>query len=171
MNLGRLNKTKSKKSQIQMAESVGVVIIILIMIMIGIAIYSSYSRNKYKEELQQANEINTLKLANTVSTLPELHCTNNKINCIDILKVKAFINLMNSSDSRFFYSSYFGDAYITITQILPNSSSFFPREEIVLYEKIPEEYISKSPVFIPVNLYNPITETRGFAILTVERYT
>ncbi|MEM4259657.1 MAG: hypothetical protein QXG00_00315 [Candidatus Woesearchaeota archaeon] len=153
-----------------MAESVGVVIIILIMIIIGIAIYSSYNRNKYNEEIQQASEINTLKLANIVSSLPEIHCTNNKISCIDILKVIAFINLMESSDSRFFYSSFFGNAYISIIQVLPNSSTFFENEEIVLYENIPEEYVLKNPVFIPINLYNPITNTRGFAILKVERY-
>lgn len=157
---------KRKKAQIQLGESTAVVIVIIILVFLGLVVYFGFWKTGQGEKISKQREVQSINLALTVSYLPELHCTflgRSSSTCFDAIKASHFQEMGSVRDWQMHYFNYFGYAKIELIQVYPNETKF------TIYDNQKGEAQSESPIFIPVNIYDPITDKNGFGYLNVTK--
>lgn len=174
-------RLKQKTAQIKMFETIAVLIIFFILLAAGFAFYSNFERHSIKTEQMEQESKEAIEIAQRASLIPELICSSETVtdNCFDLYKVMSFSEMIpneSNMDERMYYYYLFGLSNITIT-VHPLKN--FEREGYVLndsrkrfsiYENIPNTYTSKSVLFYPIIVYEPIYEINHFGVLRVEVY-
>ena len=168
------NKTnaKNKSAQIQMGETIAVIVIITIMIFFGLAFYSKIKTLDLNEQVDKYNQLDTIQLANTVANMPELLCSKQQVidvNCVDKYKIMALQESIADGAGNpafFYYNNIFGNSRIKVIQIYPRNF-----EDKLIYENNMTANQSIETVLIPVNIYDPITGSNAFGVLSVESYS
>jgi hypothetical protein len=157
----------SKKSQIQMMETIMVLIIFFIIVVLGLMFYFRILNENNLEAQEKLKEHSSIEVAQLASTLPELQCFEDKSNCIDILKLEAYSELLTVEDFASYYFDYFGYSNITVQQIFP----FGVEKEWQLYLNKPDNFNkSRLTTFFPIVLYNASADVNYFGFINIEVY-
>ena len=159
--------TKMKKSQIKMGESVAVLFIFFILVIMGIVFWSRYSQTTIREQQETDILSRAIKIAQTVSFLPELQCSTLeviKFSCFDLYKIEAMKTIMEGADARQYYFDSFSFANITVYSIYPE------REEWNVYDFTGGNISGYVTTQIPVAIYNPVTMKFSFGYVNVAAY-
>lgn len=163
----------SKKAQLQMTESISVIIIITFIIVIGVVFYSKLKASDIQEIQQGQFALSAVQTAQRLSSLPELTCSTASVqdsSCIDLYKAQALAGQMRDSSTYAFYTSYFGDAKITLEPIFPLSPGF--SSPITLYENNASNTLQSGlETHIPFAVLDPAAHTVYFAILHVTSFS
>lgn len=161
----------------QMTESVFVVFIILIIIVMGFVIYSKFQETSIKENERMIRNIEIIKMAQKMSSWPELECSlhgTQRFVCLDAAKLTTlgdFIQTSRQTDSYGF--NYYYDALkkarITIKELYPPLSNADNLNQWVLYNNPGRTPVSDL-VLIPVNIYHPVSKTFSMGIIELQIY-
>ena len=151
------------KAQVQIMDTISIMLIFFIIIVIGFLFYLRVSSSSQIDKLSKAQELESIRVSQTISFLPELQCSSKNIvkdNCFDKYKLDMFKMFGTAKKDQYYPFFYYSN--ITINEIYPNSGNWN------IYSKIGNGTSYKT--FIPILLYNPITKTNAFGILTVQSY-
>ena len=170
-------KPETKKAQIQMIETIFVVFIILIIIVLGFVVYSKFQEGALKEQQKALRNMRVIELDHRLSAWPELECSvasTSKFVCIDETKLMVLGSFINESkkQSTYAFNYYFDllrNSKITVTEIYPSNTMTLSEDYWILYEN-PGKTRTTEVVWVPVNLYNPLTKNYAFAIMELEIY-
>lgn len=150
-------------------ENIAIMIVFFILLAMGLLFYGAWQRGTIKESIQEQFTKEAIKIALTVSYLPEVICSQDNYvveNCFDEYKVFSLSRLIEADDESFLnYEALFHDSRITIKKIFPS------REIIILYDKSPAEFVEIVPTYIPITLKDPrerLDQGNSIAILKVE---
>lgn len=162
-------KRRTKRGQVKFGENVAIMIIFFILLAMGLLFYGAWQKGSIKESIQEQFTKEAIRIALTVSHLPEVVCSQDNYiieNCFDEYKVRSLERLIISDDESFLnYEALFHDSNITITKIFPY------RETFNLYDNSPEEFVEVVPTYIPIILKDPrerLDQGNSIAILKVE---
>ena len=158
-----IHKMIYKKSQIKSMETIAVLIVFFFLLAFGFSLYGRFRVIELEEKMGYLDELEIIKLSNTVYFLPELECPPSleKDSCFDSYKISSLIKIIE--DNKNFYTTKFGYSRIEIQEIFPSG------ESRVVYENKGNKE-SEMKIFSPVSLYDPITKKSKFGVLVVTRY-
>ncbi|MFA6088892.1 MAG: hypothetical protein WC755_03435 [Candidatus Woesearchaeota archaeon] len=183
LNIKKLNPKNGKKGQIQTMQTVFILIIIIIILIIGFVVFVVFKNDSAKQSQVVSKERQSIEIASYILTIPEISCSlkgDVKQNCFDGTKLISF----NSNKYLDYYYDYFGYSNISVKIIYPivfvnenklctKTGSFpYPNcDTFNIYDNTPETWTSKEPFFIPVSIFNPITNEYNLGIANVEVYS
>lgn len=156
----------NKKSQIQMIETISIILIFFILLLVGYTFYTNIFKGKVDIEKEETIQLKAIAIAQRVSFLPELQCSEENIvidNCIDIYKLIAAADIIKNNEIFYYDKLEFSE--IKIREIYPNSN------EWDLYERPLTDYTSKISTNIPISLYNPTLKHYSFGIMEVNTFS
>lgn len=159
------NLANGRKSQIHIGESIAVLFIFFILIFLGLIFYVRIYKANISLEKDEFMQLEAIKVANKVSSLPELQCSNQNIvkdNCIDIEKLNALDNIINNNE--IFYFDILKFSSVSIKEIYPDV------REWTLYDRSLKNFVSNSSINIPISLYEPISKKYSFGVMKVNSY-
>jgi len=160
-----------KRAQIQMTETIGIIIVFSILIIMALLFFTRIQTNSVEQQRTLISGEKAVSISFSALFLPELECTkagsDDIKDCIDVLKADAATEVIAANPE--YYFKLFGYSTIVIQEIYPT-----PNEKI-LYERTrngqpPTEDTQKARTPIPVSLYNPVTGTYAFGVLTIDSY-
>ena len=158
---------KNKKAQIQMGESIAILFIFFILVVFGFVFYMDIMKGSAKIEIEENIQLKAIGIAQKVSFLPELQCSEENVrveDCIDLMKLNAASDLLK--DNSIYYYDIFEFSKIWIEEVFPNEGTKWD-----LYNSTPTTYKNRISTFIPVSLFNPTSKKYNFGVLAVEVYT
>ncbi|MBL7055544.1 hypothetical protein ISS07_01385 [Candidatus Woesearchaeota archaeon] len=156
-----------KKAQIQMMETIAVLFIFFILVVLGIVFYGNVIKGNVEAQKEESIQLNAIEVAQRVSSLPELQCSEDNIvrdNCIDLLKLIAAANVINLPENEIYYYDRLLFSKVSINELYPSD------REWVLYDRVLEDFSNKILTFIPISLLDPIENKNSFGMMTVELY-
>jgi hypothetical protein len=157
-----------QKAQIQMGESVVVIIIIVVLIFVGLMIYKGISQSSDSKKLDDLQSAKAMELSAIIFAMPELHCTfsgTTSSSCFDKLKLEYVASKKDDVNWINYYYDYFGYSKIDVNLVYPYAKNF------TVYENNKSTQQSHTPIIIPVNIYDPVTEKYGFGYLSIAKFT
>lgn len=159
----------SKKGQIQLFETIAVLLVFFIIVGFGMAFYFYISKESATQEHRRALELNAITTAQKVSTLPELDCIQVGVHlekCFDTLKMDSFAKILNdpTTQAKDTYFDTMGYSKLVVNKIFPTGGT------VNVYENKPSDSVSTEKTYLPINTYDPLTKTYGFAVLEVSFY-
>lgn len=158
---------KHKKAQIQMMETISILIIFFIIVLFGFLFYAQFQRSSYDEKKIVSAGEKAISISLQALLLPELRCSkgDNVVikDCVDTSKLD--ISKRKMADEHDYYFDILGFANISVEQYYPSE------ETIVLYDHSLANAPHRPRTSIPVALYDPITKTYRYGVLTVVVYT
>ena len=156
------------KAQVKMFESVAVLIVFFFLLVFGMSFFFVLQRASQERELDRIAQLKSIQIAQKTMFLAELDCVFIGVqieNCFDELKIKNFVNLINSSQQAIVdYFNVFEFSTINIVKVFPGDN-----ETITLYSR-PREGRGFSVTQIPILLFNPITKVYSYSYLEVISY-
>lgn len=164
----------SNKGQLQMIETILVLFIFILILVFGLYFYYQYSFSNIQQTSFELSEAEANALVSSITSLPELSCTNQK-NCIDIIKLINFKSVYNQNKA--YYASFFKNKKILVEQIYPESTQnlctfqpIFPIQcnSIILHQPVekPNKYI----LSLPISLYYPNLDKYSLGKVVLEVY-
>lgn len=159
----------TKKGQIKLFESIAVMFIFFLLVAGGFAVYGKFATYNFKHEQSIQESKEAIETAQTVSLLPEFICSDEIVqeNCFDLYKVKAFSKYINQSagtNDLLYYFDLFQFSTITLEVFDLRS---FNSTHYLIYDNKLDKYVSKSNVYYPITVYEPVLDIMRFGILTV----
>jgi hypothetical protein len=163
------------KGQIQTTETIFAVIIIIIILMLCLVFYSQVETGNLKEKQREQRVLRLVSLAHTVSNWPELDCSvleSREYDCLDRVKLDImsqnnYISTSKAADTFAFkyYSDLLRHSSLTVREfysfdVLKNWSVFNNSESDSTFD-----YVA-----VPVNIYDPVTQTFTFGVLEITSY-
>lgn len=157
------------KGQIQLFETIAVLMVFFVIVGFGMAFYFYISKESAIKEHRRALELNAITTAQKVSTLPELDCIQVGVHlekCFDTLKMNSFAKILNDPNmqAKDAYFDTTGYSKLTVMKIFPTGG------QVDIYDNKPADSVSTEKTFLPINTYDPLTKTYGFAMLEVSFY-
>ena len=164
-----------RRAQIEIGETIVVIFILMILIVFGLVIYYQFQSTNMQQTKQRFGGLKTVELAQVISNMPELQCSNLKVaevSCIDEVKAKQFAHYLATPGNKafFYYREILGTSKIEIQRIYPVDTLSSPEANLIVAYDNSRGFKNAEPTFIPVNLYNPIQKTYRFALLKATRY-
>lgn len=159
----------STKGQIQFAESIMVVVVLVFLIMVGLIFYYNVSKASVEEEVRYREDIEGIKLARGILSLPELRCTfvaGQGEGCIDELKIRSLPIVRDEPVSKAYYDELFGYATIQV-HILTGPSA---GDVVRIYDDTPTSEHESQRSFYFTTLYNPQERMQELAYVNVTRH-
>ena len=155
-----------KKSQIHMMETISVLAIFFILVILVFIFYSRVSESNVEIRKEESSQLEAIKIAQKLSSLPELQCSQQNIiteNCINKLNLDALSGVINQNEIHYF--DMFSFSKITVIEVYPDV-----RELAVIYERPLDSYSSKSVIDIPISLFDPVENKNSFGVMKVELF-
>lgn len=137
-----------------MFETIAVVVVFFMLLSIGFIFYEKMQRGNAAQQLREDQNRHAQKIARTTLNMPELQCTATSY-CFDKKKIEAF-------------EQYYPGVKIAYYELLGKSRITI--DNIEIYDQSPTGSTSKEEVWLPVALYDPVSDESKFAILTVDLY-
>ena len=150
------------KAQVQMGETIAILVVFFFLIVIGLVFYVNIAKTKLASDKEENEQLDTINVVKRVLSLPEVQCSRQNIaeeSCMDSLKLAAAQDTIPLQSESYF--DFFGYSKITITQIYPAASSY------TLYDRSLPNPLSKSVTNTPISLYNPLDDTKSFALVSI----
>jgi len=163
---------KSKIGQVQLGETTAVIIIVIILIVVGAVFWSKISSSNVREVQSQSQELQVIEIANGISELTELKCSEvgvSQVKCLDWYKILAMSNAMNNSADKTtfeFYNNYFRNSKISIVKIYPEDET----SNITLYDAKLNGSTRNLLIPIPIHIYNSVNKETYYGLILVEGY-
>ncbi|MGV8172154.1 MAG: hypothetical protein ACP5OA_05690 [Candidatus Woesearchaeota archaeon] len=160
-----------KGGQIQMGETVAVTIIVIILLVLGIVFWNKISNSNVEEVVIQSQELSVIEIANVVSDLPELQCSEsgvNKAKCLDMYKIRAMNISMDIPEVRKYYNEYFKNSRITIMKVYPEPDPAY--ENITIYDAQLNNTARTLQISLPINIYDSVQDSTIYGLIIVEGY-
>ena len=157
-----------KRAQIQIGETIAVLLVFFILIFIGFVFYAKVIRSNVEQENEESSQLRSIGIAQRVMFLPEVQCSMENIitdSCVDILKLDAAERVMN--ESSFYYYDLLEFSEVNITLVYPLASGT-AKSRWTIYSRKGESFKNSFITNVPVSLFNPVTRTNNFGILTIE---
>ena len=128
----------------------------------ALPIYLRISSSGQEEKLAKNQELESIRVSQAISFLPELQCASKNIlkeNCFDKYKLEAFATL---EDKDNLYYPFFYYSEITVEEIYPYTGKW------ILYNRTRNGtfYVTS----IPILIYNATTKLNAFGVLDVKYY-
>jgi len=117
-------KMKNKKAQIQMGESIAILFIFFILVVFGFVFYMNIMKGSAKIEIEENIQLKAIGIAQEVSFLPELQCSEENVrveDCIDLMKLDAASKLLK--DNSIYYYDIFEFSKIWVEEVFPNEGT------------------------------------------------
>ncbi|MCP3682499.1 MAG: hypothetical protein GY861_07390 [bacterium] len=168
----------NKKAQMRMFEVVAVIVIFFALVGFGLVFYANMQKDATEFAIKEWQEARAVRIAKTISELPELKCNEDIAvqNCVDLLKAEKLEGLLNDPDNadlRDHYFAMFGYSTMVIKEVYPETIT----EDIEIYSKSKPRWNSILRIQIPISLYHPTDSVLGndegtvsFAYLEVNVY-
>lgn len=151
-----------------MGESVAILFIFFILLIFGFVFYMNVMRGSSKVEIKENIQLKAIGIAQKVSFLPELQCSEENVrveDCIDLYKLEAASKLLE--ENNIYYYDIFEFSNISVERVFPPET----RKVWPLYSNVLTNYTNKLSTFIPLSLFDAIEKKYDFGILVVEVYT
>lgn len=151
------------KAQIHMMETISVLAVFFILVILGFIFYSNVLRSNFELEKEENIQLDSIKIVQKVSSLPELQCSQDSVvkdNCIDVLNLEALAEVIDQNEIHYF--DMFSFSKITVTEVYPRDN------EWLLYDKSLEDYSQKIVTNVPITIFNPIEKRNNFGVMKVE---
>lgn len=164
-----------RRAQIEIGETIVVIFILMILIVFGLVIYYQFQSSSLQQTKQRFGGLKTVELAQVISNMPELQCSNLKVaevSCIDEVKARQFSSYLATPGNKafFYYRETLGTSKIEIQRIYPVGLLSLPEDNLIVTYDNSRGFKNAEPTFIPINLYNPLQKTYSFALLKATRY-
>ena len=161
---------KNIKAQIQMTENIAIMIVIVFLLVFGFIFYAKVKKTAVKEQIKEYSDLDLVKASQSVSNLPELSCSLgalSEVGCLNRLKVEAFValNMSNSSNYFEYYRNIFGKSKVIVKSIFPDEFN------ITLYDNPYDDFYNEDPIYIPINIYDPVEDYFNFGYIQVVKYS
>ncbi len=161
------HKKIGRKAQVKMGETIAIMFIFFILLVVGAIFYMNMQRATVKQDIAQAYELRSVEVAQVISFLPEVQCTESNVikpSCFDIYKLIGLSKVATSAEGLNIYSNEFGTTTIKLTKLYP------PGGEWTLYNN-PKATFTSAPVSnIPIMLYNATSDKYYFGVLQIINY-
>ena len=151
-----------RKAQVQALEPIVIVIFLALLLGIALVFYFRISGGQVRQDESLVRSQENAQLLATVTRLPELSCTSDTRNCIDLYKAQAFAASVTDPRQRLFYYALFGTANISIQWV-----ELSGKKELQLYNALQSENIRASRTYFTIQ--DPVTGHRHFATMTIEQ--
>jgi hypothetical protein len=159
-----------------MFETIATLLVFFVLLVFGLIFYSSYTKQSADEAKSVQDDLAAIALTQKVSHLPELKCTKGDIsieNCIDMLKLEAFMDVIDNKYD--YYFSIFSYSYIEIVQVYPepvapDTGTFVVYKNLMdstARDHVVEPNVEGSMIRVPVSLYDPETKKYSMGYLKV----
>lgn len=155
------------KAQIKMFETIGVLIVFFFLLVVASSFYFKMQQSSIQKQLDKKTELEALQTVHKALAMPELDCSFINVqreNCFDLLKTKAFADMLQKETAKQDYFRTFGFATITVRQIYPAG------EAVVLYNNTLPKYKRMIATQSPILLYNATTGSYAFGAIEVMSY-
>ena len=161
-----------------MTETIGILIIFFIIVVFGLIFYSNFQKSSLLKQKEQILERDAISLSLRITYLQELRCEQTggleeeTGTCIDLYKIQAITELIDSSQDNEYYTNLFGTADIYFKDMVNNIT-------YNIYNSTLEDFTKRTRVRTPILLRNvtrldstnTITTTRDyFGVLYVDAY-
>ncbi len=179
MKSSNKNKHKlTKKSQLKIGESIFVLLIFFILLCIGLIFYAKVQSHISQQDAKEYNAKRAIDMALSVKFMPELQCTiqaTEQFDCIDLLKLKAFAEMVNDPNKesyRRYYATVYPNAKISVKQVYAPSGELLT-DNLVLFDNT---YTSEGEakgvdiISLPVTIYDPVTDSNTMGFIVLESY-
>ena len=168
---------KRIKAQLQTTETIFVIFLILVIVVIGFVIYSKFHEGTIKEKQREQRAREVIELAHRMSSWPELECSASgaqQFVCLDRIKLNVlsdFINKSRHTDSQAFnyYYDLLGDSQIIVKEVYPSNTQTYKKDYWRLYNNLGSTS-HQNIIWVPVNLYNPLSRTYAFGVMEITLY-
>ena len=151
-----------------MNESIIVIILLFIIGLIVFAVLANTAKQRAATTLAAQTEEQAFLTAQSAANLYELRCakTGTKAACIDTAKATTLAMIIQTDPAiKDYYRDRFGNALITIEQLYPSGA------RITLYNETPTAQHTTRTIALPTSIYDPMTETMHYGLLTISTYT
>ncbi|MBT7903483.1 hypothetical protein HN587_06490 [Candidatus Woesearchaeota archaeon] len=158
---------KNNKAQVQMGETMAILFIFFILLAVGAMIYMNMQRTTFQREMAERFELQAVELAQTISFLPEIQCTEKNVvepGCFDLFKIIALENVSKDPKNSAFYSRQLGTSLILIKQIYPFSAQW------IVFNNTPEKFSDSSVFQIPISIFDASQDASTFGVLEVRSF-
>jgi hypothetical protein len=178
MNKKRHKPITNTKSQLKIGESIFVLLIFFILLCIGLIFYAKVQSHISEQDAKEYNAKRAIDMALSVKFMPELQCTvqaTEEFDCIDLLKLKAFAEMVNDPDKdsyRRYYATVYPNARLYIKQVYAPSSEILS-DNLVLFENIyssEKEAKGVDIISLPVTIYDPVSDSNTLGFIVLESY-
>ncbi len=162
-----MKNIRQKRSQVKMGETIAILFIFFILLIVGAVFYMNISRSTMQKEIQEAYQLQAVELAQIISFLPELQCTESnvvKASCFDLYKVIGLSKVYDDPKAFLLYSREFLNTQIRILQVYPKEANF------TIYSNPKPEFTSAPVTNIPISLYNASADAYAFGVLEITAY-
>ncbi|MBW2963899.1 hypothetical protein KY363_00425 [Candidatus Woesearchaeota archaeon] len=161
------NRKAGMKAQIKMGETIAIMFIFFVLLIVAAVFYMNLQRSTVTREIAEAYDLQAIQLAQTISFLPEVQCTESnvvKASCFDYYKMIGLSNVTGSAQGRMLYSREFGTSTIRLIQLYPEGPDF------VLYNNSKQNFTSAPVSHIPIMLFNASSDKYYFGVLQITIY-
>lgn len=169
---------KKRHGQVKFGENIAIMLVFFILLAMGLLFYGAWQRGTIKETIHEQFTKEAIRIALTVSYLPEVVCSQDNYiveNCFDEYKVSALSKLLDPQSPQYdekvflMYEQLFHESRVTIEKIFPLDE----REIMYLYDNAPADdaYTEVIPTFVPVIVKDPtmrLDAGNSIAILKIE---
>ncbi len=165
---------RSTRAQIQMGEVIIVMIIFFMLLGFGILFYTQFAAGTAQQTVREVDRANLAEVAKIVGTLPEIHCSyagDLDFTCIDILRASIFSAHVYDGDDVLQYSEVFHGYSARVQCIYPRPCTTIGINDYILFDYTDPDGESSVPFFIPINILDPVTDTKGYGLLVVTQVT
>ncbi|MFH1770457.1 MAG: hypothetical protein ABH828_02770 [archaeon] len=152
-----------------------IIIIVMILIILALVFFAKIKESDIQEKKGEIEELDLVKLSQVAYSLPEIQCSAVEVTdygCIDLLKFVYLSEIITKNYEEsvnkkiyFYYRELFKTSRIGL-EIIKNDGEVFSWE---LYAS-DKEYNSKTPLYMPVVVFNATNDQNYFGILMVEKY-
>lgn len=140
-----------------------VLVVFFFFLIFGASFYFKLQEASLKRQMEENTQLKVIQIAQKSLTMPELECSRVGVareNCVDILKVQEFQQLLvTDPDARVDYFNVFENSHIRVVEVYPEPNTW----EIYENEKGEESRI----VQIPILIYVPHSSHYAFGYLEV----
>ncbi|MDD9953874.1 MAG: hypothetical protein OXR66_06075 [Candidatus Woesearchaeota archaeon] len=148
-----------KRAQFQTLEPILVIIIIVLLAGVGLLFFVNVSKTSVAHDISTLHERHLTAALDRMTTLPELSCPKSETEntyCIDLYKARVF-----ATQDHIPYYALFGPTKITLRWLDGTA------KELVLYDALQSGQVRAATTYFTI--YDPLTDERLFAMLTVQR--
>lgn len=146
-------------------EVIMVTVIIVLLLSFALFFYFKFYKGRIERIGSEVLEEEAGVLLANFLSMPEFQCTQRGVyrNCVDIVKLDSFMELMRNDNYRNFYINYFGWKTIKVEQVYPGDGAW------LLYDN-KKKAESKIIISSPISLYEPNENKYSLGKLMVEVY-
>ena len=117
-----------------MMENIGIMFVFFILIALGFIFYARIGGHSAVQEQEKFYQQRAVKLAQLVSSLPEVRCSEDNVpvaDCFDILRVDAMRETLNTDEAKRYYLDILSFSTVKVNEIYPSGN------EVILYDRKP----------------------------------